>query len=312
MKHHEIKAHNAALHVVEEGERAKAPAVLLCHGFPAIWSSWKFQMTALAKAGYRVIAPDMRGYGRSSAPVYAEDYTPFHTVGDLVTILDALEIETATVIGHDFGANVAWNAAMMRPDRFTAVCGISVPYMAPGGDSFLDKLRAAGAHQFYMFEQIKEESDEAWKNAAVTIPGVYYWTSGEAHDEARWDAFDPSRGLLRAAPKPLRTFDRVYMEDTVREFTRTGFHGGLNYYRAIDIFARHWAAFAGAKIKQPSMFITGELDGLNRVTQPNAEAMAKDLLDLRSFIVLPGVGHWPQLEASEATSEALLGFIRNL
>ena len=312
MKHHEIKAHDVTLHVVEESESSENPSVLLCHGFPAIWSSWKFQMVTMAKAGYRVIAPDMRGYGRSSAPVDPDVYTPFHTVGDLVTILDALEIETTTVVGHDFGANVAWNAAMMRPDRFTAVCGISVPYMAPGGDNFLDKLRAAGAHQFYMFEQIKEASDEAWRNAAVTIPGAYYWTSGEAPRETRWDPFDPSRGLLRPAPEPLLTFDSVYMEEAIREFTRTGFHGALNYYRAIDPFARHSAAFAIAKIKQPSMFLMGELDGLNRVTQPNAENMANDLLDLRSFKVLPEVGHWPQLEAPDATSEAILSFIRNV
>ena len=312
MKHHEIKTQDAILHVVEENEHCAGPAVLLCHGFPAIWSSWKFQMKALAAAGYRIIVPDMRGYGRSSAPMDAEAYTPFHTVGDLVTILDTLGIETAAVVGHDFGASVVWNAAMMRPDRFTAVCGFSVPYMAPGGDSFLDKLWAAGAYRFYMFAQLEEGADEAWKNASVTIPGAYYWTSGEAPEETRWDPFEPARGLLRPAPGPLHTVDRVYMQDAIQEFTRTGFHGALNYYRAINPFARHWAAFAGARIKQPSMFLTGELDGLNSITQPDAKIMAHDLLDLRSFTVLRGVGHWPQLEAAEATSEALLSFLRNL
>ena len=163
-----------------------------------------------------------------------------------------------------------------------------------------------------MFEQSKEEADEAWKNATVTIPGVYYWTSGEAPEGAGWDPFDPSRGLLRAAPEPLRTFDRVYMEDAIGEFMRTGFHGALNYYRAIDTFAHHSAAFAGAKIKQPSMFLTGKLDGLNRVTQPNAKDMATELLDLRAFVEVPGVGHWPQLEAPEATAEALLSFLQTL
>jgi pimeloyl-ACP methyl ester carboxylesterase len=312
MEHHEIKANGVTIHVVEESESPKNPAVLLCHGFPAIWSSWKFQMIALAKAGYRVIAPDMRGYGRSSAPLDAELYTPFHTVGDMVAILNALNVETATVIGHDFGANVAWYGAMMRPDRFTAVCGISVPYTAPGGPSILDKMRRAGADKFYMFEQIKEESDKAWSNAAETIPGMFYWTSGEAPAETRWDPLDPSRGVLRPAPEPLRTIDQACVEDAIQEFTRTGFHGALNYYRAIDPFAKQWGAFAGAKISQPSMFLSGLLDGLASVRQPKREAISTHLLDLRSFVLLPEVGHWPQLEAPEATSEALLDFLRSL
>lgn len=312
MEHHQIEANGINLHVVEESKNPNAPALLLCHGFPAIWSSWKFQMPALANAGLRAISLDMRGYGKSSAPIDAQHYTPFHTVGDLIAVLDALGIDTAILVGHDFGANVAWNAAMMRPDRFAAVCGMSVPHLVPGGESFLTRLRASGAPPFYMFEQIKAESDDAWSAAAKTIPGMYYWTSGEAPEESRWDPFDPTRGLLRPAPHPPRTIDPEYISDAVEEFKRTGFHGGLNYYRAIDLYARDWSAFAGAKIRQPSMFLTGELDGVNRLRQPDADAMASDLLDMRSFVMLPGVGHWPQLEAPDLTSEALLSFIKKL
>ena len=125
MKHRQVEANDISLHLVEEGE---GPAVVFCHGFPAIWSSWKAQMEAVAGAGFRAIALDMRGYGESSAPVEAEAYTPYQTVGDLVAILDAAGVATASVVGHDFGANIAWNAAMMRPDRFTAVCGMSVQF----------------------------------------------------------------------------------------------------------------------------------------------------------------------------------------
>ncbi|HUN98837.1 MAG TPA: alpha/beta fold hydrolase, partial [Bradyrhizobium sp.] len=114
MKHREIEANGISLHFVEEGE---GPAVVFCHGFPAIWSSWKTQMEGVASAGFMVIAPDMRGYGESSAPVEAEAYTPYQTVGDLVAILDSAGVATSSVVGHDFGASVAWNAAMMRPDR---------------------------------------------------------------------------------------------------------------------------------------------------------------------------------------------------
>jgi pimeloyl-ACP methyl ester carboxylesterase len=309
MKHREIEANGISLHFVEEGE---GPAVLFCHGFPAIWSCWKAQMEAVAGAGFRAIALDMRGYGGSSAPVEAEAYTPYETVGDLVAILDAAEVSTATVVGHDFGANVAWNAAMMRPDRFTAVCGLSVQFRQPGGPSFLDKLRAAGKYQFYWFDMMKAESDQAWANAAVTVPGMIYWTSGEAPEASRWNPFDPSHGFLRPAPVAPRTVDPTYIADAVTAFARTGFHGPLNYYRAIDAFTRHSAAFAGAKIRQPSMFLAGTLDGLNLVAQPNAETMRSNLTDLRSFVMLDGVGHWPQLEAPDATNAALTGFLRSL
>ena len=311
MKHHEIEANGISLHFVEEGQ---GPAVLFCHGFPAIWSCWRAQMAAVAKAGFRAIAPDMRGYGGSSAPLEAEDYTPYDTVGDLVAILDAAEASTACVVGHDFGANIAWNAAMMRPDRFTAVCSLSVQFRQPGGPSFLDKLRAAGKDQFYWFDMMKAESDHAWANAAVTVPGMIYWTSGEAPEEGRWNPFDPSRSLLRPAPPASRTIESnaSYIAEAVAAFTRTGFHGPLNYYRAIDPFTRHSGAFAGAKIHQPSMFLAGTRDGLNLVAQPNADAMRSNLTDLRSFTMLEEIGHWPLLEAPAATNKALLAFLQSL
>jgi pimeloyl-ACP methyl ester carboxylesterase len=309
MKHHAIQANGITLHFAELGQ---GPAVLFVHGFPAIWSCWKSQMEAVANAGFRAIAPDMRGYGQSSSPEEAEAYTPYETVGDLVAILDAAEVTTATVVGHDFGANIAWNAAMMRPDRFTAVSGISVQYRLPGGPSFLDKLRAAGRDSFYWFEMMKPESDQAWANAAVTVPGMLYWTSGEAPEATRWNPFDPARSFLRPAPSALHSMDPQYVAEAIAAFTRTGFHGALNYYRSIDPFTRHSAAFAGAKIHQPSMFLAGTLDGLNLVAEPNEQSMRGNLTGLRSFTMVEGVGHWPQLEAPEATNAALLAFLKSL
>ena len=309
MRHRQIEATGISLHFVEEG---KGPAVIFCHGFPAIWSCWKAQIEAVVSAGFLAIAPDMRGYGESFAPAEAEAYMPYETVGDLVAILDAADVETASVVGHDFGANIAWNAAMMRPDRFTAVCGMSVPFRPPGSPSFLDKLRAAGRTQFYWFDMMRAESDQAWENAAVTVPGMMYWTSGEAPEASRWDPFDPSRGLLRPAPAALRTIDSNYIVDTVAAFTRTGFHGALNYYRAVDPFTRHSAAFVGAKIRQPSMFLAGTRDGMNLISQQKPDSMRSNLTDLRSFTMLEGVGHWAQLEAPDATNAALLEFLKRL
>ncbi|WP_407160189.1 alpha/beta fold hydrolase [Bradyrhizobium sp. STM 3557] len=310
MRHHHIEAAGIRLHVAEVGN---GPAVLFCHGFPAIWSSWRSQMEAVAAAGWRAIALDMRGYGESDAPDDAEAYTPFECVGDLVGILDRLEIPSAVIVGHDFGANVAWNAAMMRPDRFTAVFGISTPFRQPGGPSFLDQLRAAGTDDFYMLAQMRPEADQAWADAATTIPGCYYWTSGQAPDETRWDPFDPSRGLLRAAPEPLAVIDRAYLDEAVASFARTGFHGGLNYYRAIDPFFRTASrAYAGAVIPQPTFFVNGARDGLNRVRRPSEATMRAALPGLAGFVTIEEAGHWPQLETPDKVNVALLAFLSEI
>ena len=310
MRHHRIQTNGITLHAVEEGS---GPAVLFCHGFPAIWSSWRSQMEAVAAAGWRAIALDMRGYGESDAPAEAEAYMPFHTVGDLVGVLDSLGIAQAVVVGHDFGANIAWNAAMMRPDRFTAVFAISVSFIPPDRPSFLDQLRAQHADTFYMFAQMRPESDQAWADAATTIPGAYYWPSGQAPEDQSWHPFIPARGALRPVPEPIRVIDGDYLNEAIASFSRTGFHGGLNYYRAIDpFFALASGAYAGATIRQPSFFVTGALDGLNRVREPTEDGLRAAVPGLRGFLSLEGVGHWPQLEAPRQVNEALVSFLSGL
>ena len=190
MTHRDIEANGISLHFVEEGQ---GPAVMFCHGFPAIWSSWKAQMEAVAGGGFMAIAPDMRGYGGSSAPVEPEAYTPYQTMRPALRLRPWLATTSA----------LTWQ---------------------PGSPGFLDKLRAAGKSRSYWFDMMTAESDQAWVNAAVSVPGMMYWTSGEAPAASRWNPFDPSRGLLRPVP-----------------------------------------AFAGAKIRQPSMFLAGTLDGLDLV-----------------------------------------------
>jgi hypothetical protein len=147
----DVATNGIHLHVTELGE---GPAILFAHGFPDTAYTWRKQMQAVEAAGFRAIAPDMRGYGGSSAPADPTLYTPFQTVGDLVGLLDALQVPEAIIVGHDWGANVAWNAAMMRPDRFKAVFCLAVPYSPRGKASMLDAMKAAGhGNDFYMFEQ---------------------------------------------------------------------------------------------------------------------------------------------------------------
>ena len=264
LKRYKVSTNGISLYVSEQGE---GPAVLFCHGFPDTSYTWRQQMRTVASAGYRAIAPDMRGYGHSSAPVDARLYTPLQTAGDLVGLLDELQIPTAVLVGHDWGATHAWNAALMRPDRFKAVFCLSVPYVARGNVSVFERMRNSGRqNEFYMFEQMRPEADQIWADAAVTIPGVLYWASASAPPDQRWSPMNPARSLYRPAPGPLPVWAKAdYVRHNVAEFQRTGFHGGLNYYRAAESYFDLSAAFKGAKIAQPSFFIWGKMDGLREL-----------------------------------------------
>jgi pimeloyl-ACP methyl ester carboxylesterase len=311
MKSGMVATNGISLHYIEEGNGS---AVLFCHGFPDTSYTWRRQMAAVASAGYRAIAPDMRGYGRSSAPADATQYTPLHTTGDLVGLLDALSIASAVIVGHDWGATHAWNAALMRPDRFNAVFCLSVPYVPRGEVSVFEKMRKSGREgAFYMFEQIRPEADQIWMDAAVTIPGVLYWASGSAPVEKQWSPFDLARSLHRPAPGPLPSWaDPDYIAHNIAEFQRTGFHGALNYYRAAEPYFYLSAAYKGAKITQPSFFIWGKADGLKELYPLTIDQMRVGLPGLVGGLELDNVGHWVQHEASAEVSDQLVSFLSNI
>lgn len=308
MKSGAVETNGITLHFIEAGT---GPAIVFCHGFPDTSRTWLRQMEAVAAAGYRAIAPDMRGCGRSSAPAEATLYTPLHTAGDLVGLLDALNIASAVLVGHDWGATHAWNAAMMRPDRFTAVFCLSVPYVPRGDVSVFERMRQSG-HQddFYMFEQIRPEADQIWADAATIIPGILYWASGSAPADQRWHPLDPARSLHRPAPGPLPSWaDPDYVAHTIAEFQRTGFHGALNYYRAAEPYFHLSSAFKNAKIAQPSFFIWGKADGLKALYSLTIEQMRAGLPGLVGGLELENIGHWVQHEASAVVCDQLLSFL---
>jgi pimeloyl-ACP methyl ester carboxylesterase len=311
IKQYDIETNGITLHVTEQGE---GPAVLFCHGFPDTAYTWRRQMKVIASAGYRAIAPDMRGYGESSAPADASLYTPLHTTGDLIGLLDALEIPRAILVGHDWGATHAWNAALMRPDRFAAVFCLSVPFVPRSDVSVFDRMRKAGLQdKFYMFEQIRADADEIWANAAVTIPGMLYWASGTAPAGQQWSPMDPARSLYRAAPGPVPSWAPPdYVAHNIAQFQRTGFHGGLNYYRAAEPYFALSAPWKGAKIVQPSFFIWGKADGLKELYPLSLNDLRAGLPGLVGGLELDNVGHWVQHEAAAEVSDQLLKFVRTV
>ena len=311
IKEYDVNTNGITLHVTEQGD---GPAVLFCHGFPDTSYTWRRQMKAVASAGYRAIAPDMRGYGRSSAPTDPTLYTPLQTVGDLVGLLDALKIPSAVLVGHDWGATHVWQAALMRPDRFKAVFCLSVPFVPRGDVSVFEKMRRSG-HQddFYMFEQIRPDADQIWADATVTIPGMLYWASGSAPADKRWSPMDPARSLHRAAPGPLPSWaEPDYVAYNVAEFQRTGFHGALNYYRAAEPYFYLSAPWKGARITQPSFFIWGKADGLKELYPLTMDQMRSGVPRLVGGLELDNVGHWVQHEAPDVVNEQLVKFLQTV
>ncbi|MFC7331867.1 alpha/beta fold hydrolase [Rhodocista pekingensis] len=306
------------MHYLEMGE---GPLVLLCHGWPELSWSWRHQLPALAAAGFRVVAPDMRGFGDTDAPEAVEAYTLLHTTGDMVGLLEALGEEQAVIVGHDWGAPVAWQCALFRPDRFRAVAGLSVPYSPRGSVSLITLLRAMGLERFYMvyFQEPGQAERELEADPRETFLRLLYSASGAAAATgAGWPAMiPPGRTIVEACARPDALPGWLAEEDLARyaqTYARTGFRGGLNWYRTLHRTWELTAAWAGARIRVPALFIAGAEDGVLKM--PGLDKAVQQLddtcLDLRGRHILPGAGHWVQQEAPEAVNEALIGFLTGL
>lgn len=314
LKHRTVPSNGIQIHFVEQGS---GPVVLLCHGFPETWFSFRHQIPQLAEAGYRVVAPDLRGYGETSQPALSSQYTQLHCVGDLVGLLDALEVASCTVVGHDFGAALAWNAALMRPDRFRAVVGMSLPYVPPGPVAPTEMFRrAAGegfAYQVY-FQGVGPADAELQRDVAKTLRALFYSASAEGAPRRR--ALPPAAqnaGFLDTMIDPgvlPAWLSAADFEHMVKTFERTSFRGGLHWYRALDLTSELMAAYRGATIDVPALFIAGEQDTvIVKGGAPALEALAKNLPRLVKISVLPGCGHWTQQESPAEVTAELLAFL---
>src|SRR6267154_702996 len=252
VEHRFVESNGIKIHVAEAGA---GPLVLLCHGFPESWYSWRHQIRALAEAGYHAVAPDMRGYGGTDRPEAIDLYTLFHLTGDMVGVLDALGADQGVIAGHDWGAPVAWHAALFRPDMFTAVAGFSVPPPFRGRGRPLDTLRESGITNFYW--QYFQAPGVAEREFERDVPLTMRTLLGRGFSDPAASLFvEDGKGFLggvrvdRPLPDWLSEADLAYFSEAYR---KSGCRGGLNWYRNID---RNWeltAPWQGAQIHQPSL-----------------------------------------------------------
>ncbi|PYR33723.1 MAG: epoxide hydrolase [Acidobacteria bacterium] len=297
--HRFVETNGIRMYLAEQGE---GPLVVLCHGFPESWYSWRHQIPALADAGFHVVAPDERGYGQTDRPEPIEKYSMLHLTGDIVGLLDALGEETAVIVGHDWGAPLAWNCALMRPDRFRAVVGMSVPYLPRGPVSMTVALRQAAGENFYIlyFQEPGKAERQLERDVRDTMRRILYAASGDATQADRWRPVVPTGGgLLDAMGAPSKLPRWLTQAD-------------LDFYTSVT-----WeltAAYTGAKVTQAAMFIAGREDAV--LGFPGMDMILASfphtLPNLRRSLIIEGAGHWIQQERPDQVNAALIEFLRAL
>ncbi|MEV2226794.1 alpha/beta hydrolase [Nocardia vinacea] len=303
------------LNVAEAGT---GPLVIMCHGFPDLSCTWRHQFRALVDAGYRVIAPDQRGYGRSDHPSEIEAYDILQLTDDLLAILDQAGEERAVFIGHDWGALLTWAIAGRAPDRVAGVAGLSVPFTPRPPVPPLRRFKELADDGFFYivyFQQPGVAEAELERDVPTSLRRLLANVNGDTSGESLSALLGPDdgRGLVDRLPEVVRLPDWFTQDDLdyySAEFTRTGFSGGLNWYRNMD---RNWtltADFADKPITPPALFIAGASDPILTLTAPSS--MADRVEDLRGTVLISGAGHWVHLERPTAVNSALLSFLADI
>lgn len=312
----DIQANGIRLRITEQGS---GPLVLLCHGWPELAHSWRHQIPALAAAGYRVVAPDMRGYGGSSVPQEVTSYAITDLVGDMVALVQALGETRAAIVGHDWGAAVAWHAALMRPDLFSAVAAMSVPHQPrhPAAPP-MAVLRTMGLTDFYWFHFCREGVPEAEFEADIdtALRKVFGGLLAKPGQAAGASMMVPEgQGFLDriSAPQQLpHWLDQADLDVFAAAFRANGFRGPFNWYRNLDANWVLTAPFQGARVQPPALFIGGTHDAFlaSPIGQRALDKLAASVPLLRDVLLIPGAGHWIQQECPQAVNEALLRFLQ--
>jgi len=314
-----VTVHNGAIEI-RVAAVGSGPLILCIHGWPELWYSWRHQMTHFAAHGFTVAAMDVRGYGGSSKPTEIAAYRMTELAGDAAAVIDQVGDGTAIVLGHDWGAPIAYNTARLHADRVSAVAGLSVPYAPIGEHDPLEMWRQAYADRFFYQTYICNEpgvaETEVGADSARALRMIYYAASGDA-DRSLFQEKGPDEGLLDGLidPDPFPAWmsadDLAVYADA---FDAGGWQGPFNRYRAQPLDAGDIGPLPDKHLHQPATFIGGALDGVrNFVPGLDLYDHAGNAIDdLRGTTVIPGVGHWVQQEAPDATNAALDAFIGSL
>jgi pimeloyl-ACP methyl ester carboxylesterase len=311
-----VRAHGLAHHVVDEG---KGPLVLLLHGFPESSHAWRHQVRALAAAGYRAVAPDVRGYGATDAPAEVKDYRLSELVADAAGIVEALGETQAVVVGHDWGASIAWECARMRPEVFRAVAAMSVPLTPrpPAPPTSILAKRFFGSFFYMLYFQepgVAERELEADVRRSLRL--IYYGASGDTPSPGLGFAFKaPGAGLLEGMIDPPvlpAWWSEGDLDVLAASFRRSGFRGPLHRYRAMDLDWVEGESAADRKVEVPALFVAGDRDMTVMLASNALERMKDHVPNLRRSLIIPGAGHWIGEERPEEVNAALLGFLATL
>jgi pimeloyl-ACP methyl ester carboxylesterase len=314
INHRKVQSNGIDLHIAEAGS---GPLVLMLHGWPESWYSWRHQLAALADAGYHPVAPDVRGYGDSDKPHAIEAYSMKEMVADAVGVLDALGEETAVIIGHDWGAPMAWTSAILHPQRFRAVVGMSVPYTGRPPAPPLQVFSSMFAETFFYIVYFQEEGKaeaELEKDVRRSMRLILYNASGDSPPLSGFGGKAKDLGLLDGMAEPEKLPPWLTEQDLdyyAGEFAKSGFRGPINRYRNMDRDWHEIPQLEGAKITQPALFLAGEKDGVIALNPAGIESM-KSLIPKLDVKLFPGAGHWTQQERPRETNDALIAFLAGL
>jgi len=287
------------------------------HGWPESWYSWRHQIPFLAEVGYRVAAPDVRGYGGSDKPEPIEAYAIREMCADIAGLIDALGESQAILVGHDWGAQIVWNTALFYPEKVRAVVGLSVPYLGRGPEPRVELFRKIYKDRFFYqlyFQEPGVAEAEFEADLRTSLRKIYYYASGEG---------------LKTGPRPKKPADAKYLDGLsdpdpfpdwltatdldyyIGQFTQSGFRGPLNRYRTAELDFAQQEEIANRKIEQPAAFIAGQLDpvlafipGVDLI-----EVMRQHVADLRLVRIIDGAGHWIQQERPNEVNAALLEWL---
>ena len=308
-----VATNGIELNIAEQGE---GPLVLMCHGFPESWYSWRHQFQVLADAGYHAVAADMRGYGDSDKPHAANAYNQVEVVKDIIGLIPALGYESAIVLGHDWGGPTAWSCALNYPDKVSAVGVLSVPFSPRAEAPPLDTLKVIFKDQFFyqLYFQAEGVAEAELEADVRTALRKFYHMASAQMQVGLLQPKPADADLLSDLPDPEQMgpwLNNAELDFYVEEFVNSGFRGPLNYYRNHNLT---WQLTQGApvEIQQPAMFVAGDKDGVIVMAAQALKSMPRHVKDLRINALIPNVGHWTQQEAPAEVNKYLLEFLQGL